>query len=376
MDYPFDLKKLETLMDSAGVSLLIANSRHNLRYLTGGYYYHFHTYSDRMGLSRYIGFLGIPKNRWDESFFVGRKEEREPFREADIWVPHFLESIRGVQPSVEVLVQRIQQLGYDKGSIAIEFPYFPADGFQMLSSRLPWVTWIDATPILNELRTIKRLEEQRIIREAYSKVAQSILRTFRQCREGISTLEIEQILRKEMAQEGVSFLFGLICAGPGFSRAPSPHIRWKRGEILHIDAGGEIGDYVADICRMGSLGEPSREARALHAACLDVQNGVRSLIQPGVPCGELVSTGLRLASQYEFSSYARFVVHGIGMVPYEPPECTPDSNRLLEPGMVLSIETDFLYPGVGHVKIEDAVLVTKDGCEGLGDAGREIQILP
>lgn len=42
---------------------------------------------------------------------------------------------------------------------------------------------------------------------------------------------------------------------------------------------------------------------------------------------------------------------------------------------MLSIETDFLYPGVGHVKIEDAVLVTEEGCEGLGDAGREFQII-
>jgi Xaa-Pro aminopeptidase len=122
-----------------------------------------------------------------------------------------------------------------------------------------------------------------------------------------------------------------------------------------------MGDYVADICRMGSLGKPSSQALALHAACLEVQNGVRALVRPGVSCGELVSTGLHLASQYEFSSYSRFVVHGIGMVPYEPPECTPESSRLLEAGMVLSIETDFLYPGVGHVKIEDAVLVTDSG---------------
>lgn len=375
MAYPFDLDKLEALMESSEVSLLVVSSRHNVRYLTQGYYYHFHTYSDRMGTSRYISFVGIPRNRIGDSFFIGRKEEREPFRGARVWIPHFLESIRGVQPSVEALIKRILQLGLDKGSIAIEFPYFPADGFQILASQLPWITWVDATPLLNELRTIKRPEEQRIIRQAYSKVAQCITHTFHQCREGISTLEIEQILRKEMALEGVSFLFALICAGPGFSRAPTPLIPWKKGEILHIDAGGEIGDYVADICRMGSLGPPSSQAVALHAACLEVQNGVRALIRPGVPCGEVVSAGNRLASRYEFSSYARFVVHGIGMVPYEPPVCTPDSTRLLEAGMVLSIETDFLYPGVGHVKIEDAVLVTEKGCEGLGDAGREFQVI-
>jgi Xaa-Pro aminopeptidase len=63
------------------------------------------------------------------------------------------------------------------------------------------------------------------------------------------------------------------------------------------------------------------------------------------------------------------------MVSYEQPEFTPDSTRALEKGMVLSIETDFLVPGTGHVKIEDAVAVGETGCEGLGDTGREWQVV-
>ena len=44
--------------------------------------------------------------------------------------------------------------------------------------------------------------------------------------------------------------------------------------------------------------------------------------------------------------------------------------------MVLSIETEFIHPEVGHVKIEDAVAVTENGCEGLGDLGREWRVIP
>jgi Xaa-Pro aminopeptidase len=43
--------------------------------------------------------------------------------------------------------------------------------------------------------------------------------------------------------------------------------------------------------------------------------------------------------------------------------------------MVLSIETECIYPAVGHVKIEDAVAVTERGCEGLGDIGREWHVV-
>jgi Xaa-Pro aminopeptidase len=44
--------------------------------------------------------------------------------------------------------------------------------------------------------------------------------------------------------------------------------------------------------------------------------------------------------------------------------------------MVLSIETEFIHPEVGHVKIEDAVAVTEMGCERLGDLRREWQVAP
>jgi Xaa-Pro aminopeptidase len=150
---------------------------------------------------------------------------------------------------------------------------------------------------------------------------------------------------------------------------------WEKGNILHIDAGGVDRDYVADICHMGCIGEPPPLARELHAACLEVQDTVRAQLRPGIQCREVLELGEKASKRYAFSQYARFVVHGLGMVPYEQPTFTLKSERPLEAGMVLSIETDFIHPGVGHVKIEDSVLITKTGYEGLGDSGREWTIV-
>jgi Xaa-Pro aminopeptidase len=71
-----------------------------------------------------------------------------------------------------------------------------------------------------------------------------------------------------------------------------------------------------------------------------------------------------------------YLTHGIGMVSHEQPEISPTNSRPLEAGMVLSIETEFIHPEIGHVKIEDAVAVTETGCEGLGDLGREWHVVP
>ncbi|MDH7484258.1 MAG: M24 family metallopeptidase, partial [Spirochaetales bacterium] len=111
--------------------------------------------------------------------------------------------------------------------------------------------------------------------------------------------------------------------------------------------------------------------RELYAACMEVQQRVRSIIRAGLPCGEVVMVGEQTAQSSEFARYARFVVHSIGLVPYEQPVMARDSTRPLEAGMVLSIETDFIHPVAGHIKIEDAVIVREAGCEGLGDFGRD-----
>ncbi|MFH2115015.1 MAG: Xaa-Pro peptidase family protein [Spirochaetota bacterium] len=370
MTAPFDATKLERLMEDAGVALIVANSRHNVRYLSGGYYYHFHENSTRMGTSQYQPFVGIVGGRLDRTFYIHRSDESGQMGLANLWFPSLVPAVRGTLTSAEVLAGKIKELALAGMRIGLELPFIPADSYLLLCKELPNAVFVDATPIFNELRTIKTEHELAIMRSAYTRLADSIHATFLAGRPGVTTKYLEQHLQVEMATNGLAFLFALVSAGPGFLRAPST-ITWESAQILHIDAGGAEADYVADICRMACLGEPSKLARDLHAACLEVQNTVRSGIRPGASCGDVVRFGEEAVSHYEFSQYARFVVHGIGMVPYEPPIFDKGSLRLLEPGMVLSIETDFIHPKIGHVKIEDAVAVTSTGCEGLGDGGRE-----
>jgi Xaa-Pro aminopeptidase len=232
---------------------------------------------------------------------------------------------------------------------------------------------VDATPVLDELRAVKTAAELAHLRSVYDRVAQAIQAAFAAARPGITTAEIARDVEREMALRDVVFVYALTCAGPGTLRAPSS-ARWEPGRALHIDAGGEDADYLADICRMGCLGEPSSLARDLHAACLEVQERARKRVRAGVPACEILLAGEQAMAAHRFADSGRFVAHGIGMVSHEQPEISAGNTRPLEAGMVLSIETEFIRPDVGHVKIEDAVAVTTSGCEGLGDLGRDWHI--
>jgi Xaa-Pro dipeptidase len=276
--------------------------------------------------------------------------------------------------AAEGAVMALRRLGLTSGRIGVEMPFLPADAWLALQAALPKVDLVDATPLLNELRAVKSDEELAILRSVYAGAAESIQAAFRGSRPGDTTRRIALRVEREMEEREISFLFAFVCAGPGFLRAPSS-ATWEPGQVLHIDAGGALRDYIADICRMGCIGEPGPLAKELHAACLEVQAVVRAGIRAGVSCRDVLRAGEDAARRYNFSRYARFVVHSIGMVAYEQPEFSHDSSRTLEQGMVLSVETDFLHPEVGHVKIEDAVAVGESGSEGLGDIGREWQIV-
>ncbi len=372
---PFDADKLRRLMEAAGLDLLLACSRHNVRYLTGGYYYHFHARAPRMARSRYLPLVGLPRAPVADAFYVCRAEERGQIESEGLWIRRLVDAVRGTLPAAESAIQAIRQQGLARGRIGVELPFLPADAFAALQHGLPEAGFADATPVLEELRAVKTPAELALLRRVYAQVAESIQAAFAAGSPGITTAEIARLVEREMAQRDTTFVYALVCAGPGRLRAPSA-ARWEPGRVLHIDAGGEVGDYLADICRMGCLGEPSPLARDLLDACLEVQGRVRRRVRAGLPCRDVLLDGEGAVRSHRLAPYGRFVAHGIGMVSHEQPHLTPENLRPLQAGMVLSIETEFIHPDVGHVKIEDAVAVTESGCEGLGDLGREWHVVP
>lgn len=371
---PFKYEELQKMMHNSGLDIVVANSRHNVRYVLGGYFYHFHENSTRMGQSQYLPFVGLPAAQADSSFYVHRPDEADQMETQRPWIPNLVQALRGTRSSAAALAKHLKDSGLEKARIGLEMPFFPADAYLLLRQALPKAEFADATPIFEQLRARKTSLEIALLRTAYANLAKSIHTTFLGSTEGETTMNIAKRVQRQITTSGLSFLFALVSAGPGFMRAPSSS-RWERGQILHIDAGGSLQDYVADICRMGCIGEPSPLARSIHRACIQVQDEVRAKIKPGFPCKELLKIGQEASLSFPFSRYARFVVHGIGMVPYESPMFSPDSEELLVEGMVLSIETDFLHPEIGHIKIEDAVAITANGHEGLGDTGRDWTII-
>jgi Xaa-Pro aminopeptidase len=361
-------------MDEANLDLILATTRHNVRYLTGGYYFHFHSRATRMARTQYMAAVGIPRRQPGSAFYVYRAGEQGDMEVHRLWIEDRVEAQRGTVGTAETAAASIARRGLGGGRIGVEMPFLPADAYAALQGALPQATLVDATGVLDELRAIKTPAEIDRVRRASEITAAAIQAGFRAGRPGVTTDELADRVRLAMEEQGLTFLWCFTNAGPGLLRAPSGH-EWQPGQMLHLDAGGEIGDYLADLCRTGCLGQPSSLLVDLHAACLAAQGSVRPLLRPGTPVNEVHRVGTDFVARGPFAEHAHFTAHGVGMVSHEQPVIGAETCRPLESGMVLSVETDILYPGVGHVKIEDSIAITPDGYEALGDTGRELQII-
>jgi Xaa-Pro aminopeptidase len=194
----------------------------------------------------------------------------------------------------------------------------------------------------------------------------------------MTKLDIAEALRREEVSRGLVFDYCLITAGTSLNRAPSEQ-RLEPGDIISLDSGGNYKGYIGDLCRMGIMGKPDQELRDLLAFIDEVQLAARKPVRPGGRGGDVITVAEDMLKASPHKAYSHFMAHGMGLVTHEAPRLMEnrrmsysgyDANRPLEAGMVVSIETTMGHPKRGFIKLEDTVLVTKDGYEALGDTGR------
>ncbi len=252
--------------------------------------------------------------------------------------------------------------------------------------------------ILHEMRLFKTPEELKLMRRAADVSARAHVRAMQYCKPGLYEYQIEAEIVHEFIRDGLpAVAYPSIVAG-GKNACVLHYTENKdklhKGDLLLIDAGVECDHYAADITRTFPVsGKFSEPQRLLYQLVLDAQAAALEQIRPGIPWNKaheasvetltkgLVELGLlkgKVKKLIKDEKYKQFYMHRIGhwlgMDVHDVGDYKiKDEWRLLEPGMVLTVEpgiyvaancetVDEKWRGIG-IRIEDDVLVTKDGHE-------------
>jgi Xaa-Pro aminopeptidase len=138
-------------------------------------------------------------------------------------------------------------------------------------------------------------------------------------------------------------------------------------KMLLVDWGAETAArYKSDLTRMLVFGKPTKKLTKVYDTVLKANERAIRAIKPGVTCKEIDAQARGYIEQAGYGRrFGHGLGHGIGLEIHELPRFAPNSETILEPGMVVTVEPGIYLPDWGGVRIEDDVLVTAEGCEVL-----------
>ncbi|MBM3530672.1 MAG: aminopeptidase P family protein [Alphaproteobacteria bacterium] len=375
---PFDVARLDRLMEEAGMDVLVATSKHNVQYLLGGHRAFFFDYMDAMGVSRYLPIAIYVKGAPDKAAYFGHRLENFQRENNPFWTPVQVCNSSGSLDTVEKAVAHIRKVGAGTRGIGVELAFLPADAADALRAAFPGSAVKDALFVLERMRAIKTPQELKMLKIASEAVLDSMKSVIAKHKPGATKAELTEALRREETNRGLTFEYCLITAGSSLNRAPSDQI-WGEGDILSLDSGGNYHGYIGDICRMAIHGEPDAELQDMLGDIEEIQRASMKPIKAGVMGSEVYAAGETRLARSKYHNNMHFLAHGMGLVSHEAPRLTAtgpvpyddyDAHRPLEAGMVVSVETTLAHPKRGFVKLEDTVIVTPAGHEVYGEGAR------
>ncbi len=246
-----------------------------------------------------------------------------------------------------------------------------------LFAHLTDTTFIPASRVTAEVRMRKDPVEIATLRSAAEAVDRAVARLATEVRfVGRAETAIARDAAELLVECGHDrALFTIVGSGPD---SASPHHDpgdrvVAEGDIVVVDMGGARDGYCSDLTRTFAAGPPSSEAVAVHAAVAAAQEAARAAVASGVAAGAVDRAARAVIEKAGLGH--RFIHrtgHGIGLDIHEEPYIVVGNERLLEPGMVFSLEPGVYLPDRLGVRIEDIVVVTETGSETLNRADRSL----
>jgi len=227
--------------------------------------------------------------------------------------------------------------------------------------------------LIEELRQTKSPEELKKIKKAIEitkaafRFLESIIKPDKKELEVVA--ELERFIRFKGATNSA---FDIIVASGPNSSYPH-HISGQRkirdDEPVLVDMGVDYLGYKCDLTRVYFLGKIKILARNIYDIVLEAQGRAIKNIFPDKAIDAIDKAARQYITQKGFGKFfGHSLGHGVGLEVHESPSISSKVNGELLSGMVFTVEPAIYLPGQFGVRIEDMVLVTKNGCEVLSGA--------
>jgi len=351
------LKRLQRLIAKQRADALLVSNFTNVTYLTG-----FSGDDSYLLVPRSGGPVIISDPRYTTQLEEECPDLDKVIRRPGISMLKAVKKVLGKTPP--------RRLAIEAGSMSVLL-------FEQLKDALDEIEVAPAANLVEQLRQIKDAHEIRLLREAamYAERAFAVVRAA--LRPAQTELNVAHELEHQarlLGAKGCSFP-PIVAGGP---RSALPHASPTEQPVgahpfLLIDWGAaEPTGYKSDLTRMVVTGKIPPKLQRIYGVVLKAQLRGIEAIRPGVKTEDVDKAARDVIEKAGFGrQFGHGLGHGVGLDIHEDPRLAAGNRTVLRPGMVVTVEPGIYFPGFGGVRIEDDVLVTRDGHEVLTNVPKQ-----
>ena len=233
---------------------------------------------------------------------------------------------------------------------------------------------------VEDARMMKTPEEVQLLRHASEVTDDVFADSFRQLREGMTELDLGAVFSDTFMAHGVGRFAGdpMVCFGAG---SAEPHhtpgyAKLKPGDTVSVDTGKRIDGYYSDMTRTVFFRSVNDEQRKIYNIVLEANLAALEAIKPGVLMSDIHEAACKVIRDAGYMDYyPHRTSHGIGIDYHEEPFDIVGRPLPVAENMCFSVEPGIYLPGRFGVRIEDLVVVTKDGYSLLNHAPKELTVI-
>lgn len=199
-------------------------------------------------------------------------------------------------------------------------------------------------------------------------------------KEGVTELEVAagmNAIYKRLGTQGPSFgpivSFGANAA-EGHHKPDNTVL--KPGDAVLFDVGCRINDYCSDMTRTFFYKTVSEKQREVYEVVKTANLEAQAAMKPGMRFCDIDKVARDIITNAGYGpNFTHRLGHCIGIEVHDSGDCSATNTDVVEEGMIFSCEPGIYLPGEFGVRIEDLMLITKDGAMSLNKDSKELEVI-
>ena len=268
----------------------------------------------------------------------------------------------------------------DADTVGLNYDAISLSLYTRLLRMIPEKSFVDVSASIAESRRFKSREEISRIREAGKIACEAHEKVLSTIHEGMTENELASNLVHEMMKGGAT--------GPSFSTSVAfgenssrPHHfaenrKLHRSDFILTDFGAIYKRYCSDVTRTVIFGKGNEKQKSMYETVLTAQTESMKAIRENINGKDVDRIARNIIDSTEFKGkFIHSLGHGLGMDVHDHPALSSGTDFTLKESMVVTVEPGVYIPKFGGVRIEDDVVVKKDGFDLLTKAPRDLMEL-